>query len=209
MPAPVTRRKALIGPGERIELILDFSGTWPASGSSSTPAPQGQQRARLPHVQRLADGVPRRRRRRGHDQRPGELRPLPDWGTARRSVDAQLDSSRSAGPTPTWLDQRQDFDPARVRGPELGTVETWELHNRTATAHMIHMHSPTGTCSSRNGRSRRAYERALKETFLLDPGERVRVAGALLRLPRQVRDPLPHARPRGPRPHVAVRDRRA
>jgi hypothetical protein len=26
MPAPVRRRQALIGPGERVELVLDFTG---------------------------------------------------------------------------------------------------------------------------------------------------------------------------------------
>ena len=58
----------------------------------------------------------------------------------------------------------------------LGTVETWQLHNRTATAHMIHMHSTDWYMLERDGKRPPRYERALKETFLLDPGERVLVA---------------------------------
>ena len=59
----------------------------------------------------------------------------------------------------------------------LGTTETWELHNRTAVAHAMHMHSTDWYMLERNGHSPKPWERCLKETFLLEPGDRIRVAG--------------------------------
>ena len=79
---------------------------------------------------------------------------------------------------PSWLVNGKTFDPARSDAfPKLGTTETWELHNRTAVAHSIHMHHTDWYMLSRNGKRPKAWERCLKETFLLDPEERMVVAG--------------------------------
>ncbi len=211
MPAPVPRRKALVGPGERIEVILDFRHlagkrvelvSLPRKGSSGLASHTFNGSLMQFRVGKRAEDT---------TSVPASLRPLPDWVARAPSAPTRnWQFTISKGLTPTWLVNGKTFDPARSEAfPVLGTVETWQLHNRTATAHMIHMHSTDWYMLERDGKRPPRYERALKETFLLDPGERVLVAGALHRLPRQVRDPLPHARPRGPRPHVAVRDRRA
>ena len=82
------------------------------------------------------------------------------------------------GPAPAWLVNGNTFDPARSdANPELGTTETWELHNATKVAHLIHLHHTDWYMLSRNGRPPKPWERCLKETFFLDPGERVVVAG--------------------------------
>ncbi len=64
-----------------------------------------------------------------------------------------------------------------MRAPKLGTTETWELHNATKVAHLLHMHHTDWYMLSRNGKQPQPWEECLKETFFLDPGDRVVVAG--------------------------------
>ena len=73
-----------------------------------------------------------------------------------------------------------------MRSAKLDTTETWELHNRTAVAHLLHMHHTDWYMLSRNGKPPPAMERCLKETFLLDPGDRIARRRPLQRLHRQV-----------------------
>ena len=178
MPAPVKRRRALIGPGERIELILDFTHL-------------AGKRVQLLSARRPEDGGIRshtfdgplmefRVGRRAEDPTsvPAALRPLPDWvAGARTSPDRRWEFTISKGFAPAWLVNGKTFDPARSDAfPVLGTTETWELHNRTGVAHVMHMHSTDWYMLSRNGRPPPAWERCLKETFLLEPGDRIVVA---------------------------------
>jgi hypothetical protein len=59
----------------------------------------------------------------------------------------------------------------------LGTTETWQITNRTAVAHVMHMHHTDWYMLARNGRRPKAWERCLKETFFVNPGETILVAG--------------------------------
>ncbi|MET0127702.1 MAG: multicopper oxidase family protein [Solirubrobacterales bacterium] len=179
MPAPLRRKKALIGPGERIELILDFtklrgkrvvlqSARRKTSGGIASKTHEGpliEFRVGGP----LADPT----------SVPASLRPLPGWTeSANQQPDRKWEFTISKGLVPSWLVNGKTFDPARAdASPKLGTTETWELHNRTAVAHLIHMHHTDWYMLSRNGKAPAAHERCLKETFLLDPGERIVVAG--------------------------------
>ena len=119
------------------------------------------------------------RRARDRSRVPAALRPLPEWvAAAPAQPQRRWAFEVGSGLRPRWLINGQSFDPARVDArPELGTVETWELHNRTGVGHLIHMHHTDWCMLSRNGRSPRPWEACLKETFFLDPGERVAVAG--------------------------------
>ena len=100
------------------------------------------------------------------------------------------------------------FNPARADAfPEIDSTETWEIVNKTTVAHLMHLHHTDWYLLERNGKPPPPWEDCLKETFFIFPDERILVAGHFSRLPRQVRDPLPHARPRGPRPDVPVRGR--
>lgn len=178
MPSPVKRRRVLIGPAERVEVVLDFShlagkrvelvsvgrkgGRGLASHTFAGPLMQF-------HVGDSAEDA---------TSVPASLRPLPDWvAGASPRPDRKWEFTISSGFPPTWLVNGKTFNPAHSEAfPVLGTTETWELHNRTATAHMLHMHSTDWYMLERNGKRPKAYERALKETFLLDPGDRVLVA---------------------------------
>ena len=179
MPNPIVRRQALISPGERVELILDFTklaGKRVILQSAKRKASGGI--ASTTHVGPLIEfrvGPPAE----DATSVPPELRPLPDWvSRANPNPDRRWVFTVSKGLVPTWLVNGKTFDPARSDAfPKLGTVETWELDNRTAVAHAIHMHHTDWYMLSRNGKRPKSWERCLKETFLLDPQERVVVAG--------------------------------
>jgi FtsP/CotA-like multicopper oxidase with cupredoxin domain len=179
MPKPVSRRQALIAPSERVELILDFSklaGKRVVLQSARHKGSGGI--ASKTHVGPLLEF---RVGAAAEDQTsvPASLRPLPEWvakasPTPQRTWVFTVSSSLVA----TWLVNGETFDPARSDAfPKLNTTETWELYNRTAVAHAIHMHHTDWYMLSRNGKRPAAAEDCLKETFLLEPGDRVVIAG--------------------------------
>jgi FtsP/CotA-like multicopper oxidase with cupredoxin domain len=179
MPAPVERRKVRIGPGERVELIADFSGLAGKRVVLQSAGPKGggslaQNVYRGPLMQfRVGAGEP------DETSVPSLLRPLPDWVAAAPGQPSRTWTvSISGGLIPTWLINGKTFDPSRVDAtPKLGTTETWELRNETAVTHTIHLHHTDWYMLSRNGRPPAADEDCLKETFLLAPKDRVVIAG--------------------------------
>ena len=179
MPEPVRRKQALIGPGERVELILDFTnlaGKRVVLQSARHKGSDGL--SSKTHVGPLMEF---RVGERVEDETriPEELRPLPGWAEqASSSVDRKWEITIGSGLIPTWLINGKTFDPSRSDArPKLNTTETWELHNRTKVAHAMHMHHTDWYMLSRNGKRPPAHERCLKETFLLGPNDKVRVAG--------------------------------
>ena len=117
MPAPVARRQALIGPGERVELILDFSKLRGQAGRAAER--QAQRRAagspRRPIVGPLVEfrvGAAARRL----DRDPGALRPLPGVGRRRPgTAAAQVGVHDLEGPGSHLADQRQDLRSRALR----------------------------------------------------------------------------------------------
>jgi len=182
MPKPVKRRRILLGPGERVEVIVDFATARGervrlVSERRSRPDALGSRTFKGALMEfRVED-----RRRADSTAIPQELRPLPAWvAEASAAVEHSWQVAVGGGIRPRWLINGRAFDPAYVDArPELGSVVTWELHNRTAVAHLMHLHHTDWYMLSRNGRPPRPWERSLKETFFLDPGERVVVAGKL------------------------------
>ena len=178
-----------------------------AAAATAAATPHG-----VAHLRRRADAVPGRlaaRRPTGPASRAacGRCR---EWAerAPRRKPDRTWTIAIGGLFKPTWLINGRTFNPARADAfPALGTTETWEIVNRTAVAHMMHMHHTDWYLLSRDGRPPPPWEDCLKETFFVFPGERILVAGHFSRLHRQVRHPLPHARPRGPRPDEPVRGR--
>ena len=179
MPAPISRKHILLGPGERVEVVVDF-------------APFAGRRVRLESV--------RRRGHRGLGSKPNvgplmefrvgaraedastvpaTLRPLPEWTAGvSRAPSKRWEVTIGGGLSPAWLINGKTFNPARSEAfPVLGTTETWELVNRTKVAHLMHLHHTDWYMLSRNGRRPPPWEDCLKETFFLDPGDRVVIAG--------------------------------
>lgn len=176
LPAPVSATRALIGPGERVELVVDFAGD---IGTDVVLESTGRDDTALGTDPHYGPVMQFRVNRTAVDdsQVPTALRPLPDWAST-----LSQDSDRiwlfslgvdAAGKT-AWTINGRPFDHTRVDAqPELGSAETWTLINAgpTEMSHWIHIHDVDWKVLSRNGAPPAPGEDALKETFKLDPGE--------------------------------------
>jgi spore coat protein A len=180
MPRSVKRNRILIGPGERAEAIVDFSS---AAGRSvellSGRRHDGENslgaRPFVGPVMQFRVG------RRGPDRTrlPQRLRPLPAWTRkARRAPDRTWVIAIGGLFRPVWTINNKTFNPARADAfPVLDTTETWQITNRSAVTHVMHMHHTDWYMLARNGRRPPPWERCLKETFFVTPGETILVAG--------------------------------
>jgi spore coat protein A, manganese oxidase len=181
MPRPLRRREILLGPAERAEVVVDFA---PFAGESVElrSGPHGAER-HAPGVRTYVGALmqfrvaPRRVTDRARV--PRRLRPLPGWAQrASPDPDRTWTIAISGGFRPVWTINGKTFNPARSDAfPRLGTTETWEIVNRTAVPHMMHMHHTDWYLLSRNGRPPPPWEDCLKDTFFLPAGERIVVAG--------------------------------
>jgi spore coat protein A len=180
MPRPVKRRRILLGPAERAEVIVDFSG---AAGKSVELLSGHRHDGEKSLGARPYVGPLMQFRVGGHKpdrtRVPHLLRPLPGWTKhARRAPDRTWVITVGGGFTPSWEINGKTFNPARSDAhPVLGTTETWQVTNRTAVTHIIHMHHTDWYMLSRNGRPPKPWEDCLKETFYINPGDTIRVAG--------------------------------
>jgi FtsP/CotA-like multicopper oxidase with cupredoxin domain len=184
MPRPVRRREILIGPAERVEVVVDFAGSGGEmvelrSGPHGGPAPDGSRAYAGALMQfRVSSG-----RVADRTRIPRRLRPLPAWAEQakkrrRREPDHTWEISVGGLFKTTWTINGRTFNPARADAfPVLGTTEVWEFYNRTKVAHVMHIHHNDWYLLSRDGKSPPPWEDCLKETFFVMPGERIRVAG--------------------------------
>ncbi len=182
IPAPLSRDQILIGPGERVELVVDFSsarGERVRLRSTPRPGPFGPDSrswdGELVEF-RVAD-------HRGTDNSslPRQLRPLPAWtASAPRTPSHTWKITLSGDFNPRWLINNRSFDPSYsdISVP-IGSTVCWEIANRTSVPHLFHLHSTDWLLLARNGVAPPLYEQALKETFLIDPYESVLIAGRL------------------------------
>ena len=183
MPRPVRRSRVLLGPGERAELIIDFAT---ARGESVRllsgrrhHGPSGL--GSVTYAGPLMEFRVATRREPDRTAVPRTLRPLPAWvAEASRQPSHVWRFTVSSGLRPRWLVNGRSFDPAYADvTARLGETVTWELHNPTAVAHLIHLHHTDWYMLSRNGGRPPPWERCLKDTFFLDPDDRVVIAGRM------------------------------
>ena len=181
MPAPVRRREVLLGPAERAEVIVDFaaargetvelrsSGRHPGRNVAGARSYAGALMQFRVGSERLPDRtrVPRR------------LRPLPDWTRrVERRPDHRWEITIGGLFKTTWLLNGRSFNPAHSDTfPRLGSTVTWEIHNRTSVAHVMHLHHTDWYLLERDGRPPPPWEDCLKDTFFVYPGERILFAG--------------------------------
>jgi FtsP/CotA-like multicopper oxidase with cupredoxin domain len=181
MPKPIRRREILLGPAERVEVIVDFSGM---AGEKI------ELRSTKRHPGRNPDGAHTYggalvQFRVGSDQVsdrtrvPRRLRPLPEWTQrAKRKPDHRWEITIAGFFKTTWRINGRTFNPAYVEAkPRLGTTQTWEFVNRTNVAHVMHLHHTDWYLLERNGKKPPPWEDCLKETFFLFPNEKILVAG--------------------------------
>jgi len=161
LPAPISRTQMRIGPGERLDVVIDFAGqlgqTFHLRDTENNPDIDIMEF-------RVTTDVT------DNSIIPSTLRPLPDIGQP--TVTRTFDFDRAAG---RWTINGQVFDPERVDvQPVLGTTEKWIVRNLTGQVHTVHLHDVDQQCVSRNGGSCLPYE-TMKDTWFLDGNETIEI----------------------------------
>jgi FtsP/CotA-like multicopper oxidase with cupredoxin domain len=181
MPAPVERDRVLLGPAERAEVVIDFSG---AAGRrvelrSGRRSDGKKSLGSKPYVGPLMQFRVGPGPVTDPSSVPSALRPLPTWAAAAsNSPDRSWVITVGGGFSPSWLINGKTFNPGRSEAfPMLNTTETWSITNRTAVTHIMHMHHTDWYMLARNGKPPPPWEDCLKETFFISPGETILVAG--------------------------------
>lgn len=185
LPEPVMLDRVLVGPAERVELLVDLTGLagqrlrlvsrnqGPGAGLLPATAAPNLDLLEL----RVAAAAPV-----VVAPTPAALRPLPTWAAEVSSTPDRMwvfglgvdPQGRTA-----WTVNGRAFDHERVDArPELDAVETWAFVNASpgGKSHYVHIHDVDWLVVQRNGGSPEAVEGGLKETFRLDPGEVLLVA---------------------------------
>jgi spore coat protein A len=181
MPKPIRRREIMLGPAERVEVIVDFAG---ARGESVELRSGKRHPGRNPTGAHTYGGALMQfqvggERVADRTHVPRHLRPLPAWTRkAERRPDKQWEITIGGFFKTTWRINGRTFNPAHSEAfPKLNTTETWEIHNKTNVAHVMHLHHTDWYLLERNGKPPPASEDCLKETFFLYPNEKILLAG--------------------------------
>ena len=179
MPRPLRRKRILLAPGERAEVIVDFAQ---AAGervrlrsSARRTSRKGAARSEVGSLLEFRVGDPVA----DDTSIPATLRPRPAWVTdipAAPGLRWKIDLGGTV--LPRWEINGRGFDPTYAETKvRLGETVHWEIHNASGAPHAFHLHHTDFLLLERDGRTPPPWERCLKDTFLLDPGERIRVAG--------------------------------
>jgi len=166
LPESVTRSTILIAPGERVEVIIDFS-----------PYAMGSQviLKNLLGVGSTADVM--RFDVVGEEEDtssiPSSLRDFDILSLASATRDFRLSFDWMQG---LWVINGNPFDPARIDAtPRLGATEIWSFNNRSTMVHPMHIHNVMFQILDRNGVKPSPGEAGWKDTVRVGPRERVRV----------------------------------
>lgn len=181
MPQPVRRTEIMLGPAERAEVIVDFA---PMRGESV------ELRSSKRHPGRNSDGAHTYggalmqfrvdgERLPDRTRVPRKLRPLPEWTRkVSRKPDHQWVITVGGLFKTTWEINGRTFNPAYAEARvKLGSTVTWEIHNRTSVAHVMHLHHTDWYLLEREGREPPPWENCLKDTFFVFPNEKILLAG--------------------------------
>jgi FtsP/CotA-like multicopper oxidase with cupredoxin domain len=186
LAAPVARASVTLAPGERAEVLADFSGTavgqevalvarstidsgvgmgmGMGGGSSSSEVAALKIRVSLPAQPNAMRSPP--------DRLPAAPAIAAGSGASVRTF--SLDGGMM---TPAFTINGRAFDIGRVDFTvRAGTVEVWSFGNFTGMAHPVHVHGVRMSLLSRDGAPPAAHERGLRDTFLVEPMQTVRVA---------------------------------
>jgi len=144
MPSPVEVRTLILSPGERADVIVDFSGlaqgkTIVMSNDAAAPFPKGDKAdPRSTGLVMQFRGVPLTAA--DTSAIPAKLVDAPALGAPTLTRTLTLDEHISRkGPHMMLLDGRAWSDPVSEI-PQLGSTELWEIVNLTEDTHPIHLH---------------------------------------------------------------------
>ena len=179
LPKPVVRNQILLGPAQRVDVIVDFhSELGKKVVLESVPrsdAPAGG--IETPSVAIMQFRVTAKAH--GDKSRIPTTLQAPPPIKAPRQVTAVWDFNVVGDPSTGshWVVNGKPFDPNRVdlKVP-LGSTQTWLLRNSSPITHFIHLHEELWHTIARDGKTPPPWERGLEDTWKLDPGETVKVA---------------------------------
>jgi len=188
---PVRQRRVRLGPGERIELLIDMQPdqtvtlmSYPviagAMGSGMMMRGMRGNSETFPIIELRAGQL-----ETSDLSIPERLIAVPNWNPAKAertriiTLDmAMMGMGRMGGPEmdgPMGINGRSiDINRIDLRIP-LGDVEIWEIRNTTPLTHPFHIHDVQFRVLDRAGALPQPYEHGLKDTVLVDPGSAVRI----------------------------------
>lgn len=185
---PVALRRLPISPGERYEVVIDFSGYEIGEKvilenlrlpNNQSDLPSTRQIMRFDVVRGGADDsrVPAVLRPPEDQLDPTHLAPIKPDGTpdpSQASRTRKFVFERHGG---FWTINRKIWDEDRIdEKPREGDTEIWEFQNKGGGwIHPTHPHLTNFKIFDRNGRPPAPYETNWKETVFLGPNETVRV----------------------------------
>ncbi len=196
--APTAVTQLLIAPGERIDVVLDFTGmagaTITMTNNAVAPFPAGLPGSEIPNVMQFRVVTPLS----GPDTSvlPTSLAPVYaiPTGSANTTRDMVLQEVLGpGGPLELRINNKKLSTNPITDFPRLGTTEIWRWINTTADAHPMHIHLVQAQILDRqpfdvptfqaNGTivftgpavPPAAYEAGWKDTFIVPPGQITRV----------------------------------
>jgi FtsP/CotA-like multicopper oxidase with cupredoxin domain len=177
LPKPIVRQSILLGPSQRADVIVDFAGEAGQNVVLQTvPRTDGE----IGTGSRIGKLMQFRVRGKAKERSsiPDRM-PTPELVEAPAEIsmtwDFSLEGDEESGTF--WAINGRSFDPARIdHEVKLGSTEAWLLKNTSEVTHYVHIHQEQWRTVSRNGERPPPWERALEDTWKLDPGEEVVVA---------------------------------
>jgi len=180
LPKPVVRTQILLGPAQRADVVVDFHNELGKNvqleSVPRTDAPSGAMET--PSVSIMQFRVTTKAKS-DRSRVPSTLQAAPPIKIPSK-VSAVWDFNVMGDPSTgsQWVVNGLPFDPKRVdlKVP-LGSTEKWVLRNSSPITHFIHLHEELWHTVLRDGKPPPPWERGLEDTWKLDPGETVTVAG--------------------------------
>lgn len=174
LPHPAVRSEISLAPGERIDVVIDFSryavGARVVLRNQDTSAPSIPELMRFDVVREETDD----------SSIPSTLRPMARLPESSASVTRTftLNQTFQNGRT-IWTINGQLYDPARLdAAPKLNATEIWTFQNNSGVAHPMHIHDIEWQILDINGIPPAAGDDGMKDTFLVPGGGgTVRVIG--------------------------------
>ena len=189
MPHRVDRDRILLGPAERADVLVDFQRVGEAVYLRSEPRTDGlgtdacQARddsgnsGPIMAFRVTGNGDP-------YPRLPTELRPLPSWTAAVWGDGDKIAAAHtfhlglgSGSRGAHWTIDGRTFDPRRVDvTARLGATTYWNFVNDSPVTHYMHVHDDECVGGAVSFSAVAAQDRALKDTFRVDPHRTVRIA---------------------------------
>jgi FtsP/CotA-like multicopper oxidase with cupredoxin domain len=179
LPHPVVRQNILLGPSQRVDVVVDFHGQrgedvvletgertdgGTGTGSRLGALMQFRVRDKAPDTSRIPADLP-----------SPELVEVPE--EVAKTWEFSLEGDEENGTF--WAINGLAYDDARVdHQVTLGSTEKWVLRNTSDMTHYVHLHQQQWRTVSRDGEQPPPWELGLEDTWKLDPGEEVVVAAA-------------------------------